>query len=175
MTWPSDYTSIPAIKQPLHALQVVQGWDWIHFNRLRKSAVDYMGTFEELSSPDVGSSCPWSLRAQFHWLIAGGGNKNKKERKAHAEAAAERCHVGHWWLAQKPVCCCAELSQWVSFYISDCNGRLFCCKLTSMAAGEEKQLWRLTNTRIKAKLLYTTALVPCVHPRVKTDTERQRQ
>lgn len=39
-----------------------------------------------------------------------------------------------------------------------------------MAAGEEKQLWRLTNARIKAKLLCTAVLVPCVHPRVKTGT-----
>lgn len=68
---------IPAIKKLLFALQVACGWDWIHFNRLRKSVVDYMGTFEKLNSQDVGSSCPWSLQAKFHWLIAAGGNKNK--------------------------------------------------------------------------------------------------
>lgn len=56
----------PAIKEPLGALQVVRGWDRIHFNRLREPAVDYMGTLEQLSCQDVGSSCPWSLRAQFH-------------------------------------------------------------------------------------------------------------
>lgn len=29
----------------------------------------------------------------FHGLIAAGGNKNKNERKAHAEGAAERPHT----------------------------------------------------------------------------------
>lgn len=44
-----------AIKQPLRALL---GRDWTHFNRPRKSAVDYEGTFEELSSQDVGARPP---------------------------------------------------------------------------------------------------------------------
>lgn len=44
-----------------------------------------------------------------------------------------------------------------------------------MAAGEEKQLWRLTNGRIKAKLLCTAALVPRGRPRLKTDNTEQQQ
>lgn len=68
---------ISAIKKLLFARQVAWGWDWIHFNRIRKSAVDYLETFEELNSQDVGSSCPWSPWAEFHWLAVAGGNKNK--------------------------------------------------------------------------------------------------
>lgn len=142
LKWHASYTSLPAIKQQLRALQVVHGWNWIHFNRLRKSALDYVETFEELSSQDVGSSCPWSLRAHFHWFSAGGGKiktKNRQEERGESTCRGRSSKVscGSLVISATAECSCAEPSQRVSFDISD-NRRLFCRKLTSMATGERK-------------------------------------
>lgn len=55
-----------------------------HFNGLRKSVLDYEGTFEELSSQDVGARLPWSPN-EPRWFIAGGQNINSQGRSASAE------------------------------------------------------------------------------------------